>query len=114
MPAGMAVSSPLARKIMSMFVVESRRQLSEIERAAVGADTQALNRAAHSLKSSSATVGASRVSAIAKALEVLVRAGKTADLVDLSARLQLELQRFGAEPALVEMISSKGSDRAVA
>ena len=84
LPAGMGVDSALARKIIGLFISESAKLIAEIERAATAADTQAMFRAAHSLKSSAASVGALAFSAIARELETLARGGQTEALTRMS------------------------------
>jgi HPt (histidine-containing phosphotransfer) domain-containing protein len=49
--------------------------------AAGAADAQAIVRPAHTLKSSSATLGATRLAAISRGIEEAGRAGRTDDLV---------------------------------
>ena len=111
LPAGMGVDSLLARKLMRLFVGESAKLIAEIERAAAVADSQALFRAAHSLKSSGAAVGASAFAVLAKELESLARAGQTEALADRPARLRLAYERFCAEPAICEMLVPESVER---
>ncbi len=111
LPPGMGVDSPLARKIVRLFAGESAKLLTEVERAAAAAETQALFRAAHSLKSSGASVGASAFSRIAKELEALARAGQTAALADHLARLRLAYERYCKEPAIRDLLAPEPAER---
>lgn len=114
LPAGMGVDSPLARKLIRLFVGESAKLLAEIERAGAAVDTQALFRAAHSLKSSGASVGASAFTALARGLEALARAGQTEALPDYPARLRLAYERFCEEPAIRGMLAPEPAERTAA
>jgi HPt (histidine-containing phosphotransfer) domain-containing protein len=111
LPAGMGVNSPLGRKLMRLFVGESAKLLAEIERAGAAGEAQALFRAAHSLKSSSASVGASVLSGIARELEALAREGKTGALADHPERLRREYERFSAAPAIRDMLAPEPAER---
>ena len=102
-PAGARNGSQLAQKLIRLFVGESAKLLAEIERARVAGDTQTLLRGAHSLKSSSASVGAAALSRIAEELEACARAGQTSSFVNYPARLRLEYERFRNEPAIRDM-----------
>ncbi len=113
LPAGMGVDSPLARKLIRLFVGESAKLLAEIERTVAAADTQASFHAAHSLKSTGATVGASAFSGIAKELELLARAGQAEALAGHLARLRLAYERFCEEPAIRDMLESEPVERNV-
>ena len=111
LPAGMGVDSPLARKLIRLFIGESAKQVTEIERAAAAADTQALFHAAHSLKSSAASVGASALAGIAKELEALARAGHSAALAERPARLRPVHARFCDDPAIRDLLTPETIDR---
>ena len=108
------VDSPLARKVIRLFVGESAKLLAEIERAAAVADTQALFRAAHSLKSSGAAVGATAFSGIATEMGALARAGQTEALAAHAARLRLAYERFCEEPAIRGMLAPEPAERTAA
>jgi HPt (histidine-containing phosphotransfer) domain-containing protein len=98
---------------MRLFVGESAELLGEIERAAAAADTQAMGRAAHSLKSSGASVGASAFSGVAKEMEALARAGHAEALADHPARLRLAYERFREEPAIRDMLEPDPVERSI-
>lgn len=111
LPPGKGVESALARKLIGLFISESAKIIDEIARAAASADTQTVFRAAHSLKSSSASVGASALSAVAKELEVQARAGNAEALEEHQARLRLAYERFCGEPAVRGMLAPRSVER---
>ena len=63
------------RDLIEAYLVDSAEQLEAIESAIDATDAEALVRPAHTLKSSSATVGAVDVSALARTLEMAGRSG---------------------------------------
>ena len=65
-----------ADRVLDMFNESAGRLLTDIEQAAGKGDAAILQRAAHTLKSSSATVGALALSDQARQLEALLRAGE--------------------------------------
>jgi HPt (histidine-containing phosphotransfer) domain-containing protein len=67
------------RDLIEAFLSDSGAQLDAIESALKADDAEALVRPAHTLKSSSATVGAMELSAAARALEMAGRSGSLSD-----------------------------------
>lgn len=67
------------RDLIEAYLVDSAEQLEAIEAALDAEDAEALVLPAHTLKSSSATVGAMNVSALARTLEMAGRAGSIGD-----------------------------------
>jgi HPt (histidine-containing phosphotransfer) domain-containing protein len=67
------------RELIEAFLSDSDAQLDAIEAALKADDAEALVRPAHTLKSSSATVGAMELSAVARALEMAGRSGSLRD-----------------------------------
>jgi HPt (histidine-containing phosphotransfer) domain-containing protein/DNA-binding NarL/FixJ family response regulator len=65
-----------ADRVLDMFDRNTRQMLDEIDTASRQGDLPTLQRAAHTLKSSSATVGALALSEQAQQLEMLLRAGR--------------------------------------
>jgi HPt (histidine-containing phosphotransfer) domain-containing protein len=63
------------RDLVETYLAEAPAQVEGIVLALAGADAAALVRPAHTLKSSSATMGAARLSAIARRLEMAGRSG---------------------------------------
>ncbi len=70
--------------ILDMFSIELEDRLGGIIEAAGQGDMETLARESHSLKSMSATIGASRLNEVAKALEMAARA---ADGTEIAARV---------------------------
>ncbi|WP_246109231.1 hybrid sensor histidine kinase/response regulator [Vulcaniibacterium gelatinicum] len=68
-----AVVGDEAARIVRVFLEDAPRLLAALERAAAGPDFEALREAAHSLKSSSANLGAMALSAAAKRVELGAR-----------------------------------------
>jgi len=68
----------LTRKILQVYLDSSGTLIAQIEQAIVTGDGETVRRAAHSLKSSSANVGAETLSGCFKQLESLGRDGKLA------------------------------------
>jgi HPt (histidine-containing phosphotransfer) domain-containing protein len=65
------------RELVQAYVDEGRGYLEAMGAAAAAADAEAMVRPAHTLKSSSATVGAMQLAAIARGLEEAARAGRS-------------------------------------
>lgn len=65
-------------ELLDTFLVESAKQLEDIQSSFAGGDWGKLHRMAHSLKSSSATFGAMRLSQASAALEAAAK-GQCAD-----------------------------------
>jgi HPt (histidine-containing phosphotransfer) domain-containing protein len=69
------------RELVEAYVSEATGYLEAMAAAATIADSAAIVRPAHTLKSSSATLGAMRLSAISRGIEEAGRAGRTDTLV---------------------------------
>jgi HPt (histidine-containing phosphotransfer) domain-containing protein len=67
------------RDLIDAYVTDSAGQLEAIEEALAADDAEALVRPAHTLKSSSATVGAMDLSSLARTLEMAGRSGSLGD-----------------------------------
>ena len=65
------------REMIDVFLADTVELLAAMDGALASGDTEALRRAAHSLKSNAATFGAMRLTALARQLEEL---GKTAEM----------------------------------
>jgi HPt (histidine-containing phosphotransfer) domain-containing protein len=80
------------RSLIDAYVADSAGLVDTIEAAVTAGDAAALVRPAHTLKSSSATVGASRLSATARVLEIGAREERLADadVRDAAARVRGE------------------------
>jgi HPt (histidine-containing phosphotransfer) domain-containing protein len=68
------------RELVEAYVSEATGYLEAMTAAAEVADPAAIVRPAHTLKSSSATLGAMRLAAISREIEEAGRAGRTDDL----------------------------------
>jgi HPt (histidine-containing phosphotransfer) domain-containing protein len=67
--------------LVATYVSESRDHLTAMEQAAEANDAGAIVRPAHTLKSSSAALGAMRLAQVAREIEMAGRAGDSTDLV---------------------------------
>jgi HPt (histidine-containing phosphotransfer) domain-containing protein len=74
------------RELIETYLADSPPQLEAMTTAIAADDAAALVRPAHTLKSSSATIGAMRLSAVARELEMAGRSG----MLEPSAQRQLE------------------------
>lgn len=70
--------------LVATYLAESADHLAAMDEAAAAGDPAAIVRPAHTLKSSSAALGALRLAAIARDIEV---AGRATDAADLPARV---------------------------
>lgn len=59
----------LAARLVRVYLENSQRLLGELQAAMTSADADAVRRAAHSIKSTSANIGANRLSQLARTLE---------------------------------------------
>lgn len=86
--------------LVETYLGDAPRQIAEIHAAADAHDAAALVRPAHTLKSSSATVGAHRLAARARRLETAGREdaldGAAEDLAGLAAEWEATLQALRA------------------
>jgi HPt (histidine-containing phosphotransfer) domain-containing protein len=62
--------------VLQAFITSSEQHAQKIRDAFVANDTEALRHSTHALKGSSGTIGAMRVMAISKELEIFLRAGQ--------------------------------------
>jgi len=83
----------IVREIVSSFLNSSDSLLVELRTAFVNNDLDILQRVAHSLKSSSANVGAMRLSEFSKELELNCRNKKLTDAEELVSAMELEFRR---------------------
>ncbi|MCP4995992.1 MAG: response regulator [Gammaproteobacteria bacterium] len=83
----------ILNRVICIYLDTAPGLIETINRSVVGKDADGLRRAAHSLKSSSANLGAMRFSAICKKLEAMGREGKTEAAMRLSESLNTEHQR---------------------
>jgi signal transduction histidine kinase/CheY-like chemotaxis protein len=99
----------LVEKVIRLYLDSSPHLVQEIERAAQSSDAPSLNRAAHSLKTSSANVGGTRLSELCKRLEDMGRESRLEAATDavpdlrsghaaLCLALEQEIERSRAAP----------------
>jgi HPt (histidine-containing phosphotransfer) domain-containing protein len=90
-------------ELIGDYVDDSTARVARLRQAAVAGDVEALTLEAHTLKSSSASLGAQSLSALAKRLEELGRAG---DLAALTQDIVLFEQHYGVVKATLEKLRS--------
>ena len=87
--------SGLVQRVLATYTQSLRRLLAQLRTARAGADREAMRHAAHTLKSSSASVGALDLSALCAQAEASLRdGGGSADEATLLDRLQAEGERI--------------------
>ncbi len=90
-------------ELIGDYVDDSTARVARLRQAAVAGDAEALTLEAHTLKSSSASLGAQSLSALAKRLEELGRAG---DLAALTQDIVLFEEQYGVVKATLEKLRS--------
>ncbi|GAB4227185.1 MAG: hypothetical protein Kow00121_55790 [Elainellaceae cyanobacterium] len=90
--------------LIDCYLTESSKLVQAIVDAADVANTQALRQAAHSLKSSSASLGATHVAQLCRTLEERGHAGNLADIAAEIARLQVE---YASVKAALQQLSQE-------
>jgi len=75
-------------KVIDTWMASSRQLIVQLQDSLAANDVRTLHRAAHTLKSSSANVGAMRLSLLAKTLEADAESGRTAEATNLIARIE--------------------------
>ncbi len=84
---------PSGRQLLALYVAETSGLLQGLATAVAQADTQTMWESAHSLKSSSAYVGAIQVNRLSATLEQLGRKGELAGAETLCQQLNGEFER---------------------
>jgi signal transduction histidine kinase/DNA-binding response OmpR family regulator/HPt (histidine-containing phosphotransfer) domain-containing protein len=87
----------LVARVMRVYLESSETIAAELQSAVENGDAMAIRHTAHSLKSSSANVGASALAACLKEIELLGKEGKVTDASALMTTLDGEYQRAVAE-----------------
>jgi HPt (histidine-containing phosphotransfer) domain-containing protein len=91
-------------ELIDLFLADAPQRIEEIRRGLEQADIKLLERAAHTLKSSSANVGALSLSQLCRRMEEQARTGQTVELPELydesnrlwpRVRAALEAERAG-------------------
>ncbi|PAK13265.1 response regulator [Burkholderia ubonensis] len=83
-------------RIIDQFILDAPRLIGDMQAAVAAGDAVALKIAAHTLKSSSANVGAHRLSARCREIEQFARAAEVAAAADLVAGTNAEFDRAQA------------------
>ncbi|KWD89443.1 Hpt domain-containing protein, partial [Burkholderia ubonensis] len=83
-------------RIIDQFNLDAPRLIGDMQAAVAAGDAVALKIAAHTLKSSSANVGAHRLSARCREIEQFARAAEVAAAADLVAGTNAEFERAQA------------------
>jgi HPt (histidine-containing phosphotransfer) domain-containing protein len=79
-------------ELIEVYLEDTPKRLVELRRALETGDTPALTREAHTIKSSSANLGAMKISEIAKELENAGRVGATKQLAESVVRTEAEFE----------------------
>jgi histidine phosphotransfer protein HptB len=87
--ASVGDDTSFVRDLIEAYLTDSAEQVVAIEAALAADDADALVRPAHTLKSSSATVGAVELSALARTLEKAGRSGTLGDAESAAAAQRL-------------------------
>jgi signal transduction histidine kinase/DNA-binding response OmpR family regulator len=80
----------LLSRLIALYRDDSSQLLADIDNGLKSGDAEAIARAAHTLKSSSANLGATGVAAIARQIETSARAGEIADLAASVTKLRAQ------------------------
>ncbi len=97
-------SNEIMKKVITLYLDSSRKLMQGIRGAAEGNDAEALHLAAHTLKSSSAYLGAMTLSSMSKELEMM---GREKTLGEAMARLAPLEQEYGkVRNALAKLLGS--------
>ena len=91
------------REVLNSFLESVPRLHNDIRAAIEAEDPKAMEIAAHSLKSNSATLGAMELSRLAATVEGLGRSGETGNGIDLLEKMEREYIRV--KPAVTQLLS---------
>ena len=86
----------LVARLVSMFLDDAPDRLAQIDRGITAGDAVMVARAAHRIKGGAATVGALRVSTVARFVEHTAQAGELAPVPELRDLLASELDALRA------------------
>jgi HPt (histidine-containing phosphotransfer) domain-containing protein len=89
--ASLSDDGTVIRQLIDLYASDSPQQLANAAAALAQQDVEALTRAAHSLKSTSASMGATTVSEVSRELEQLAKQGDLAQSAIVLERLKLEV-----------------------
>jgi two-component system sensor histidine kinase/response regulator len=103
-----ALAKPtLLNSMIDLYLQHSPGLVGAIEAAAANMQSEALSQAVHTLKSSTANLGGTRLATVAKECELLVREGGITQAAPIVARIRKEHQEFCA--ALTDKRSSNAA-----
>ena len=91
-----AMMGEVASELIGLFLEDTPRLLADLRETVAHGDAEGLQRAAHTLKSSSASLGAMGLSALCQELEVMRRAGTLEGAAEKVARVEAEYERVKA------------------
>jgi HPt (histidine-containing phosphotransfer) domain-containing protein len=95
------LSSPLIKRVITLYQQDANQMVNGISHALSVMDFEQAFRLAHSLKSSSATIGAYVVAEIAKQIESALKQQEYTQLSSLVEILHIEYQHLMAEFAII-------------
>jgi PAS domain S-box-containing protein len=87
-----SMGGPFIAELIDTFGADARELIATLRRALAAADVDSFRRAAHSLKSTSETLGAAGLAAMARDLETLARAGSVTGAGDRVEHLAAEYE----------------------
>jgi len=99
-----AMMGEVASELIGLFLEDTPRLLADLREAVAQKDAERLQQAAHTLKSSSASLGAMGLSGLCRELEALGRAGTLEGAAEKVAQVEAEYERVKA--VLEEQIAS--------
>jgi CheY-like chemotaxis protein len=91
-----AMMGEVASELIGLFLEDTPNLLADLREAVAQGDAEGLEQAAHTLKSSSATLGAMTLSALCQELEVMGRAGTLEGAGEKVAQVEVEYERVKA------------------
>ena len=98
-------------ELVELFADDSRQLLAEIKQAVASGDSMKLMRVAHTLKGAAGNFGAKEVTAIARRMEEMGRAGSLAGAEAAAAALEVAVERLNAAlGAMVEQSLDRKPD----
>jgi HPt (histidine-containing phosphotransfer) domain-containing protein len=88
-------------ELIDVFLKDSPEQIEHMRAGIAAGDIEVVRRAAHSLKSNSASFGANRLTAASRELEMAAKGGTLEGAAPLLAAVEAEYTRLG--PALLDL-----------
>ncbi len=101
----------LVDKVIRAYLADAPERVAHVRRAVEDQDAEALRKAAHAMKSSSANVGADALAALCKQIEAIGRGGSVDGALPLVAAAQAELERV---TGALEALKTAGIEHALA